>query len=918
MRLSNEYRSWTNTTADEERRLVELINDALLIAPSIKTALLHSKSQTKSTFVYNYAALDQLEINDYRAKLSSTSPITKSKAKESLNSTTINEELSMVLGQPLVPSMKLIQRGPKRNYSNLEVKLSEKLMHYWTHFAKTGDPNIQMNSAYHSSSSSMNSLSNGLNNNVNNLNSITNLKDTALNANTNLSNYSINDVITIRQQQQKSQQKSEHWPTFNEYTQLYLNLNLHSTISDHMRSHQLSFFLNLLPKLNRPIANNMQMNEHHLLDDHHNLATYEGVVREHPAAGLNRNIALDLEDQLASKRMLELLLNGERQLTEQQSNGGDEKSKLNNLMKLREKLLKWKFISEQSNMEYDDLIRKLTARIEGGESGGSNLVKRTNSSIIIEMDSNQVESGQEAANNIQQQQTNVNNQQQQTNQLSQENSEQSNNQDDEQQEETNSIQQNLKQINSPPNSHSPKLNDEQLNNYQLHHNANESFSMIIQDGNYSTALSVTIIVGCSLLFLNILVFAGVFLNRDSRNRRRTGPTSSHSQSNVNNQANSLHNSTNNDNLLNNGLLVNNGQLTNTSLNGQQLKAYQANSIYLPCCEYDTTNQQQCNATILTLKRNNSNKTYIAKTSTCGQLTAKHSIESDYYLQQNAYLTDEHHLTINNGLHNNTLLKSNANDCLNKTNNFDQTLTNDAMLMDKQNSLTVDASSGLGSSLDNTANTLTNNILNNKLQMTNVTADLLHHQQQQLNNVDLVNVSCSSAVSSSSAATMITSSPANTLTSTPDYYTTNNLHPTMLGQFNKQNLNQSLNQSNNLTAANYLNHLQPHHNFQSTNDQIQGLYGHHSNSHYVPLSNFENLNPNYPVDGLLNTLDDTMNTLDTTQQSKLMNSTNHCNVISCSIAQCDCTNATNIPYKDTYSNLSSNLHSSHLDTIESNS
>lgn len=49
---------------------------------------------------------------------------------------------------------------------------------------------------------------------------------------------------------------------------------------------------------------------------------------------------------------------------------------------------------------------------------------------------------------------------------------------------------------------------------------NASFSMIIQSGNYSTALSLTIAIGCSLLILNVLVFAGIFYQRD-RNRLET-------------------------------------------------------------------------------------------------------------------------------------------------------------------------------------------------------------------------------------------------------------------------------------------------------------------------------------------------------------------------------------------------------------
>jgi hypothetical protein len=45
-------------------------------------------------------------------------------------------------------------------------------------------------------------------------------------------------------------------------------------------------------------------------------------------------------------------------------------------------------------------------------------------------------------------------------------------------------------------------------------NSSDSFS------NYSTALSVTIAIGCSLLVLNVLIFTAVYYQRD-RNRDRS-------------------------------------------------------------------------------------------------------------------------------------------------------------------------------------------------------------------------------------------------------------------------------------------------------------------------------------------------------------------------------------------------------------
>lgn len=45
-------------------------------------------------------------------------------------------------------------------------------------------------------------------------------------------------------------------------------------------------------------------------------------------------------------------------------------------------------------------------------------------------------------------------------------------------------------------------------------NFTETRSVFIHQNSYSTALSVTIAVGCSLLILNILIFAGVYYQRD--------------------------------------------------------------------------------------------------------------------------------------------------------------------------------------------------------------------------------------------------------------------------------------------------------------------------------------------------------------------------------------------------------------------
>lgn len=58
-------------------------------------------------------------------------------------------------------------------------------------------------------------------------------------------------------------------------------VGLKSKVRDHYHSHRLSFWLHLIPSLNRPGEGNLSY-EHHMLDDHNNLRTYDGRVRDSP------------------------------------------------------------------------------------------------------------------------------------------------------------------------------------------------------------------------------------------------------------------------------------------------------------------------------------------------------------------------------------------------------------------------------------------------------------------------------------------------------------------------------------------------------------------------------------------------------------------------------------------------------------
>ena len=61
---------------------------------------------------------------------------------------------------------------------------------------------------------------------------------------------------------------------------LVLYTALKPKVKDHYHAHKLSYWLNLIPKLNQPGPKSPGSFELHLLQDHENPASYEGIVRE--------------------------------------------------------------------------------------------------------------------------------------------------------------------------------------------------------------------------------------------------------------------------------------------------------------------------------------------------------------------------------------------------------------------------------------------------------------------------------------------------------------------------------------------------------------------------------------------------------------------------------------------------------------
>ncbi|XP_055936157.1 neuroligin-4, X-linked-like isoform X3 [Argiope bruennichi] len=140
------------------------------------------------------------------------------------------EELNYIFGAPLVSSLSHFST----NYTRSEYSLARAVMTYWSNFAKTGDPN----------------------------------------------------AIFVDEDEEAEDRDSTRyspvsWSQYDRLHQRYLLIGLKSKMRDHYHSHRLSFWLHLIPSLNRPGEGNLSY-EHHMLDDHNNLRTYDGKVRDTP------------------------------------------------------------------------------------------------------------------------------------------------------------------------------------------------------------------------------------------------------------------------------------------------------------------------------------------------------------------------------------------------------------------------------------------------------------------------------------------------------------------------------------------------------------------------------------------------------------------------------------------------------------
>ncbi|XP_076055030.1 neuroligin-2-like isoform X2 [Oratosquilla oratoria] len=136
-------------------------------------------------------------------------------------------ELAYVWGAPLVDSLTHFPN----NFTSMEVKLAETTITYFTNFARSGNPNEPM-------------------------------------------------LSENEHRSDRNKQKNIEWPPYDHLHKKYLSIGLKVRVKDHYRSHQLSFWLELVPQLHR--AGKDAPEEHHHLENHDDWSLYRGNVRSEP------------------------------------------------------------------------------------------------------------------------------------------------------------------------------------------------------------------------------------------------------------------------------------------------------------------------------------------------------------------------------------------------------------------------------------------------------------------------------------------------------------------------------------------------------------------------------------------------------------------------------------------------------------
>ncbi|KAK7015845.1 Carboxylesterase [Halocaridina rubra] len=251
----NEYTDWERpvrhpiSTRDET---LDLLSDALYAAPVISTGNYHSLSSPNT---YLYVFDHQTRYGDFQTR----------------SGCVHGEELPYVWGAPLVSTM---YHFPN-NFTQSEVKLSEAMLTYWTNFARTGCTrsvsvarlNVRVNGELMEDVESLKLVESTVERKGMNMWIQRNPNDAA-------------SPATEAKTSEKNRFRTIEWPSYDGMHRRYLDIDLKPRLKDHYRSHQLSFWLQLVPQLHA--AGKDAPEDHHHLTNHNDWESYRGYVRSEP------------------------------------------------------------------------------------------------------------------------------------------------------------------------------------------------------------------------------------------------------------------------------------------------------------------------------------------------------------------------------------------------------------------------------------------------------------------------------------------------------------------------------------------------------------------------------------------------------------------------------------------------------------
>uniref|UniRef100_A0A8D9E0V9 Neuroligin-4, Y-linked n=1 Tax=Cacopsylla melanoneura TaxID=428564 RepID=A0A8D9E0V9_9HEMI len=204
--IINEYTDWERPVQHPiniRDETLEALSDAMVVAPTVNTADLHSSARRNSyLYVFDY----QTKNGDYQQRQGCIH----------------GEELPYLFGAPLVAPNHF-----SRNFTKSEIMLSEATIIYFSNFARSGNPNDAQDGGVGSGG----------------------------------------DILHNNVRAERSKFKNIEWTAYESVHKKYLSLDMKPKLKNHYRAHRLSFWLNLVPDLHKPGTDDVPKSHHMLSDD---------------------------------------------------------------------------------------------------------------------------------------------------------------------------------------------------------------------------------------------------------------------------------------------------------------------------------------------------------------------------------------------------------------------------------------------------------------------------------------------------------------------------------------------------------------------------------------------------------------------------------------------------------------------------